>query len=262
MLNNLAINKGIQMATFEGQTISILATAAQIARAQNAEPIATILERSSASLIESGTDQDGSVYYTIVLEIPIKLYADIEDNRQGLEREVLERIRPILRAYPGSRISEVIITPKLAAESLSTTAPTEQDELSEKPPSFWRQGFFRLFISNTSANKISAHNLKASLANYQVAAFVAHDDIEPTTEWQAEIELALRTMHALTAITTPDFIESRWCDQKWDSHSDEETSSFLSVRTRYHTAFLESIKVFKRGVFRHQMLRIRSSKYS
>jgi hypothetical protein len=47
-----------------------------------------------------------------------------------------------------------------------------------------------------------------------VAAFVAHDDIEPTKEWEAEIERALRTTDALAAIITKDFVESKWCDQE------------------------------------------------
>lgn len=43
---------------------------------------------------------------------------------------------------------------------------------------------------------------------------MAHDDIEPTKEWQLEIERALRTADALAAIITPDFVDSRWCDQE------------------------------------------------
>lgn len=52
------------------------------------------------------------------------------------------------------------------------------------------------------------------LHHFQIAAFVAHDDIEPTKEWLPEIESALRTMDALAAIITPDFILSKWCDQE------------------------------------------------
>jgi hypothetical protein len=33
-------------------------------------------------------------------------------------------------------------------------------------------------------------------------------------EWQGEIELALRSMHALVALVTPDFRESNWTDQE------------------------------------------------
>ncbi|MGL5472830.1 MAG: toll/interleukin-1 receptor domain-containing protein, partial [Shewanella sp.] len=39
-------------------------------------------------------------------------------------------------------------------------------------------------------------------------------DIEPTKQWQEEIEAALHTMDALVAILMPGFQESRWCDQE------------------------------------------------
>ena len=43
---------------------------------------------------------------------------------------------------------------------------------------------------------------------------MAHEDIEPTKEWQNEIEVALHSMDALTAILTEGFRESSWCDQE------------------------------------------------
>jgi len=52
------------------------------------------------------------------------------------------------------------------------------------------------------------------LKNYAISAFVAHEDIEPTFEWQSEIEKALFSMDALVAILTPGFQESRWTDQE------------------------------------------------
>jgi hypothetical protein len=203
------------MATFEEKAKSLVATAAQIARAQKAEPIATVLEKSSASLIQSGSDPEGpTIYYALMLEVPIKTYAAIEENREGLEHAIRERLRPIVRPHTDNWISEVIISPTLAEESRPTAPASEQGEPAEEAPSFWQPGFFRLFISHTSANKIAAHNLKSSLTKYQVVSFVAHDNIEPTKEWQAEIERALRTADALTAIITPDFLESKWCDQE------------------------------------------------
>lgn len=70
------------------------------------------------------------------------------------------------------------------------------------------------FISHTSANKLRAAKLAEVLARYGVAGFVAHDAIEPTREWQTEIEKALATCDALCALVTSDFVESRWCDQE------------------------------------------------
>jgi hypothetical protein len=52
------------------------------------------------------------------------------------------------------------------------------------------------------------------LKKYAISSFVAHEDIEPTKEWQDEIEAALQTMDALAAILMPGFKESNWCDQE------------------------------------------------
>jgi TIR domain len=78
----------------------------------------------------------------------------------------------------------------------------------------WAAGAFRLFVSHTSEHKQRAANLAGALDRYGVDAFVAHDDIEPTREWQQEIDGALRSCDALCAILTPDFVASLWCDQE------------------------------------------------
>jgi TIR domain-containing protein len=197
----------------EEKAKDIVNVAAQIARAQGGEPEATVLGNCIASLIFDGEDYDVSLY-TLTLEIPIQTYANIEQYREGLEQSIRERIRPIARRYPDSRITQVIITPELSPEAHSPAKPEEQPQQPEDAPSFWKTGFFRLFISHTHPNKLSAHNLKTAVGKYGIAAFVAHDDIEPTKEWQLEIERALRTADALAAIITPDFVDSRWCDQE------------------------------------------------
>ncbi len=79
---------------------------------------------------------------------------------------------------------------------------------------FWEQGHFKLFISHLAKYKIQATNLKDGLKVYGISGFVAHVDIEPSKEWQNEIEKALHTMDALTAILMEGFKESNWCDQE------------------------------------------------
>jgi TIR domain-containing protein len=78
----------------------------------------------------------------------------------------------------------------------------------------WEAGAFRLFITHTHANRERAGGLRKILAGWGIDAFVAHDTIEPTREWQDEIESALRSCDALCVVMTPDLIESRWCDQE------------------------------------------------
>ena len=118
----------------------------------------------------------------------------------------------LTRIDAGVAITEVVISPELAQDAAASL--DESVEQFVAVPAFWAPGHFRLFVTHVSTAKKGAHAIKAALAEYQIAAFVAHDDIEPTREWEAEIESALRTMDALTAIITPDFISSRWCDQE------------------------------------------------
>lgn len=83
------------------------------------------------------------------------------------------------------------------------------------PPANWRDtAEFRLFISHISKDKRKATRLKECLKQYGISGFVAHEDIHPTLEWQAEIERGLATMHALVAVHTPGFSASTWTQQE------------------------------------------------
>ena len=52
------------------------------------------------------------------------------------------------------------------------------------------------------------------LEHFGVSAFVAHEDIRPTTEWQEKILEALDTMQAFVALLTDGFRDSQWTDQE------------------------------------------------
>ena len=78
----------------------------------------------------------------------------------------------------------------------------------------WREGFFRLFLCHISSSKQLMSTIKANLLPSAVDALVAHDDIEPTREWEQEIEAALERCDALAAFLTPDFHDSLWTDQE------------------------------------------------
>lgn len=79
---------------------------------------------------------------------------------------------------------------------------------------FWKPNHFKLFLSHLSSFREKAHFLRNSLLKYGISSFVAHDDIEPTREWQTEIEKALFSLDALVALLMPGFIESKWTDQE------------------------------------------------
>jgi nucleoside 2-deoxyribosyltransferase len=81
-------------------------------------------------------------------------------------------------------------------------------------PAFWRKGMFRLFISHLAIHRKWAADLQEALLQYGISGFVAHNDIEPTSEWQNQIEMALSTCDALVALLHNKFHESKWTDQE------------------------------------------------
>ena len=89
-------------------------------------------------------------------------------------------------------------------------------ELSPRPnkPTFWEPGYFRLFVSHLAEYRKVASDIKRRLFTYGISAFVAHNDIEPTQEWQDEIELGLRTCQGMLALLHPQFHQSKWTDQE------------------------------------------------
>ena len=86
--------------------------------------------------------------------------------------------------------------------------------IAHQLPSFWKPGHFKLFLAHISAFKRETADLALHLSKWHISAFVAHEDIEPTAEWQNEIERALWTMDALVSLLTPDFHDSKWTDQE------------------------------------------------
>lgn len=79
---------------------------------------------------------------------------------------------------------------------------------------FWKNGFFRVFVSHLSSNKSRMSMLKAGLATWGISAFIAHEDIEASREWRDEVEAGLETMEVLVAVVEPGFKESDWCTQE------------------------------------------------
>jgi len=106
---------------------------------------------------------------------------------------------------------EIIFT--IAAE-LGIPTPSTNNTTQNKEVTFWKTGHFKLFLSHLATFKVQTSHLQSALRKYAISSFVAHEDIEPTKEWQLEIEAGLQTMDALAAILMPGFKESNWCDQE------------------------------------------------
>ena len=93
---------------------------------------------------------------------------------------------------------------KIARELELTQGTSAVADLT--PPRNW-QGttLFRLFISHISKDKVKATRLKECLTPYGIAGFVAHEDIQPTLEWQDEVMRGLKADGRHGCDNTPGF---------------------------------------------------------
>ena len=78
----------------------------------------------------------------------------------------------------------------------------------------WTEEMVRVFLSHSATHKSFVTRLSDSLRVYGIDGFVAHDTIQVTREWQAEIERALRTAETFVGLAHPEFLESPWANQE------------------------------------------------
>ncbi len=151
----------------------------------------------------------GIDYYVVEINVSPAEYAKLKQSNkiQNLEKSIALAFDDATRGVESVAFDRILIIPN---------ADIEEDEIIDSIDdfTFWNLGYYKIFISHLTANKIAATNLKSVLATYGISCFVAHEDIEPTKEWANEIEKALLTMDCLCAIITPEFIKSKWCDQE------------------------------------------------
>lgn len=188
------------------------------------EPLLREIIVNGVVTLHEGWDYDnwngGTYGHAVTLTVPEDIFLRVID----IKDEVQSRIATDLNKLDNSRnehISQVFI-------EMSTA---EQDRWREesgvyRPPMaahsvpaevlkrIWGPYHIRVFLSHKATFKAETSRLKQSFARCGIGAFVAHEDIEPTQEWQQEIERALFSMDALVALLTPDFHDSKWTDQE------------------------------------------------
>lgn len=185
----------------------------QVFKHQNKLETVNLLENTEASIEETEYDNwDGGTYYfRLSLRIPLKLFANLESRIDQFEQAITKKLASVLRDTGNQHLNSVVITPILANPATSRLAPKPTaDDVGR----IWQPNCLKLFLSHISTHKTVISNLKDELSIYGISGFVAHEDIEPTKEWENEIFLALNSANALAAFLTPDFHESKWTDQE------------------------------------------------
>jgi hypothetical protein len=167
----------------------------------------------------SSDNWDGGTYgHALYLAVPEVLYLEVLRKKEALQEEIrtdLNKVHNVQHEF----IQEVFLEMDVPADldwrrESGVLDAGKRDVPSDTLKRIWGDSGFRVFLSHKAEVKSEASGLKERLHIYGVSAFVAHEDIYPTKEWQNEIESALSSMDAFVALMTDNFHDSLWTDQE------------------------------------------------
>jgi len=190
----------------------VVETLADLYRHQDDKAMLSLLESAEADIAFEEYDNwnGGQYYYSLQLRIPRKQFARIESRVEAIQKALQVKLGTVFKGADPHFLTSASIVPLIKKRGGAAQKPDVADAVER----IWEEDGFRLFLSHVSKHKKGVAELKSALAAYGVRAFVAHEDIQPTQDWQSEIETALNTMHGMAALLTPEFKDSEWTDQE------------------------------------------------
>ncbi|MEW6436873.1 MAG: toll/interleukin-1 receptor domain-containing protein [Pseudomonadota bacterium] len=176
----------------------------------------------SQTVIDEGYSYDnwngGTHGHALHLVVPELIYLSNMEQIESLQQDIAQDLNR-LHHVENEFIDKIFLEMNIEEDNnwrqesgllLTTTRQVNQDDTKR----LWLDDHFRLFLSHKTSVKRETATLKEGLRLFGVSAFVAHEDIHPTKEWQEEIENALSTMDGFAALLTSDFHDSDWTDQE------------------------------------------------
>jgi len=159
----------------------------------------------------------GTHGHAVYFQVPATIYYEVFDSLEDVSEEIrtgINRISSLQNEFVEKVFLELQDDPSLEnwreqSGALIRPTPAAIVGSEEQLLKLWTPGYLRLFLSHKAHYKKQASQFKEAMDYYGVS-----EDIEPTKEWQSEIERALFSMDALVALMTKDFADSRWTDQE------------------------------------------------
>jgi hypothetical protein len=162
---------------------------------------------------------DGGTYgHALSLSLPDDVYLGLIEDRDSLQNSIRSDLNK-LHNIPNEHISQVFIEMQTSEDrdwrqESGMLHIARRTVVPDAVKRIWGDSGYRVFLSHKSEVKKETAGLSEGLRVFGIAAFVAHENIHPTKEWQNEIENALFSMDAFVALLTKEFHESNWTDQE------------------------------------------------
>lgn len=162
---------------------------------------------------------NGGIYgHALFLSLPENIYLNLIEDRSSLQHSICSDLNT-LHNVQNEHISQVFIEMehnedrdwRRESGALQAARRTVSSQAASR---IWGNGGFRVFLSHKAEAKKEAAQLSEALKVFGISAFVAHENIRATKEWQDEIENALTSADAFVALLTEKFHNSKWTDQE------------------------------------------------
>lgn len=174
--------------------------------------------------IQEGWDYDnwngGTYGHAITLTVPEDIFMRAMDTRDEIQSRLVTDLNKLDNSQ-NEHVSQIFVEMDVSEhdrwreESGVYRPPMASHSIpADAVERIWGHQHVRVFLSHKATVKVETAELKKAFLRCGIAAFVAHEDIEPTQEWQKEIERALFSMDVLVALLTLDFHASNWTDQE------------------------------------------------
>jgi hypothetical protein len=108
---------------------TVIESLIQVFKHQNKLETVNLLENSEARIIETDYDNwdGGTYYYTLYLNIPLRLFAYLESRIDQFEEAIIKKISSMWRDTGNHHLNRVVIAPIPAKPSASKFLPKPTD---------------------------------------------------------------------------------------------------------------------------------------
>ncbi|MDD5110117.1 MAG: toll/interleukin-1 receptor domain-containing protein [Patescibacteria group bacterium] len=170
--------------------------------------LSSLLYDSSYEIIQSG--QYGSKWNSIiskfVIYLPVQNYFKLRNYFDSAKELLLECVRDI---YPVTDDA-----PEIVAVEFRILIPGTNTKVDFSSQAINEESLRKVFISYSTQNSALAGQLKIILEEMGFDAFLAHEDINPSAEWQETILNILGESGIFIPIITESYHGSNWTDQE------------------------------------------------
>lgn len=194
---------------------STLAAAAHAFLRKNRVEDAELLASAKVEINIDGYDgwNGGTTIWELRLEIPYPTYLSVEkEHREEIEKFIDDVVAPFLPEI-GHWVKTSIKPSEFSDPNWRRAVATQAVPL-DKYQTISETNSRLVFISYQTSNKHVAGKLQGIFQEIGISAFLAHEDIEVSTEWRERIleELGKATM--FISILSNEYFESPWCVQE------------------------------------------------